>query len=257
MMRVEVDGHAASAGELRFPALTNYGHFSSMQVRRRAVRGLDLHLRRLDAATRELYGTGLDEGRVRGCVWHALGEDVSDATVRVIVFRAGPGGDPSVLVAVSAPATVPDTAQRLQPVVHQRPLAHIKHTGTFGQIHHGLLAERNGFDDALFTTDDATVLETTIANVGCCQDRAIIWPSGPALHGITMQLLERALPETGLASRRAAIKLRDLASFRAVFLTNSLGISPVGQVGKHALPKDAEIMKTLAESYHNIPWDPI
>lgn len=257
MIRVEIDGHAASAGELRFPALTNYGHFSSMQVRQRAVRGLDLHLRRLDAATRELYGTGLDEDRVRGSIRHALGEDISDATVRVSVFRADPGGGPSVLVAVTTPATAPETAQRLQPVAHQRPLAHIKHTGTFGQIHYGVLAERDGFDDALFTTDDETVLETTIANIGCFQDRAIIWPSGPALHGITMQLLERALPEAGLASRRAAIKLRDLASFRAVFLTNSLGISPVGQVGEYALRRDVEIMKTVAGCYHSIPWDPI
>lgn len=257
MMKVEIDGHAASAGELRFPALFNYGHFTSMQVRRRAVRGLGLHLRRLDAATQELFGTGLDEDRVRRSIRHALDEGITDATIRVTVFRANPGRVPSMLVAVSEPVLAPDLPRRLEPVVYQRPVAHIKHTGTFAQIHYGLLAERNGFDDALLTRDDGTVLETTIANIGCCQDQAIIWPDAPVLHGITMQLLERSLPDAGLASQRGTIRLCDLASFRAVFLTNSLGISPVGQVGEHTLPADATIMRTLADSYHSIPWDPL
>lgn len=256
-MRVEIDGHAASAGELRFPALGNYGHFTSMQVRRRAVRGLGLHLQRLEAATRELYGTGLDEDRVRRCIRHALDEGISDATVRVSLFRADPGRGPSVLVAVSAPVPAPDLPQRLEPVVYQRPLAHIKHSGTFAQIHYGLLAERNGFDDALLTSDDGSVLETTIANIGCCRDQAIIWPDAPVPHGITMQLLERSLPDAGLASRHGTIRLCDLATFRAVFLTNSLGISPGGQVGEHILPADATMLRTLADSYQSIPWDPV
>ncbi|MDR0345464.1 MAG: aminotransferase class IV [Nocardiopsaceae bacterium] len=256
-MRVEIDGRAAAADELRFPALVNYGHFTSMQVRQRAVRGLGLHLRRLEAATRELFGTGLDEDRVRHCIRHALTEGVSDATVRVTVFRADPGRGPSVLVSVRAPVTAADLPQRLEPVVYQRPLAHLKHTGTFAQIHYGVLAERNGFDDALLTSDDGTVLETTTANIGCCQEQAIIWPDAPALHGITRQLLERSLPGAGLATRRGAVRLGDLTSFRAVFLANSLGIVPVGQVGEHILPADPQLMRTLADSYQSIPWDPV
>jgi branched-subunit amino acid aminotransferase/4-amino-4-deoxychorismate lyase len=228
-----------------------------MQVRQRAVRGLALHMRRLDAATRELYGTGLDEDRVRRCIRHALDDGISDATVRVTVFQADSGREPSVLVSVAAPLTASDLPQRLEPVAYQRPLAHLKHTGTFAQIHYGLLAERKGFDDALLTSDDGTVLETTAANIGCYKDQAIIWPEAPMLPGITMQLLERSLPDSGLASRRAIIRLSDLTCFRAVFLTNSLGISPVGQVGEHLLPGDANLMRTLADSYQGIPWDAI
>jgi hypothetical protein len=78
MLRAEIDGHDARADELWYPALVNYRHFTGMQVRNRAVRGLDRHLDRLDT------------------------------------------------------------------VIYQRPMAHIKHTGTFGQIHYGLMAERNG-----------------------------------------------------------------------------------------------------------------
>jgi branched-subunit amino acid aminotransferase/4-amino-4-deoxychorismate lyase len=153
ILRAEIDGHAAAGGELRHLALVNYGHFTAMQVRDQAVRGLDRHLRRLDAATLELYGTGLDADQVRARIRQALGADITDATVRVTVFQPDPAGQPSVLVTVRAPAEPPDRPQRLQSVAYQRPVPHLKHTGTFGQIHYGLAAERSGFDDALFTTD--------------------------------------------------------------------------------------------------------
>ena len=58
-MRVEVDGREATDERLRFPAFA-YGHFTAMQVRAGCVRGLDLHLRRLDAANRELFDAGQD-----------------------------------------------------------------------------------------------------------------------------------------------------------------------------------------------------
>jgi hypothetical protein len=48
------------------------GHFTAIQVRGDAVRGLGLHLSRLDLATRELFGTGLDGELVRGYIRHAL-----------------------------------------------------------------------------------------------------------------------------------------------------------------------------------------
>ncbi len=59
ILRTEVDGREATAEQLRFPAFT-YGHFTAMQIRGRKVRGLALHLARLDAANRELFGVGLD-----------------------------------------------------------------------------------------------------------------------------------------------------------------------------------------------------
>ena len=40
-------------------ALGSYGHFTAMQVRAGATRGLPLHLARLDAANRELFGVPL------------------------------------------------------------------------------------------------------------------------------------------------------------------------------------------------------
>jgi branched-subunit amino acid aminotransferase/4-amino-4-deoxychorismate lyase len=75
ILRVEVNGGPATAGQLANPAIVNDGHFTAMQVRGGAVRGLRLHLARLDSATRELFWTGLDGELVRAHVRHALGAD--------------------------------------------------------------------------------------------------------------------------------------------------------------------------------------
>lgn len=254
--RIEINGHDALARELWAPALVNYGHITVMQVRGGKVRGLELHLERLTAANQELFGAGLDGDRVRDGIRHALG-DIGDASVRVTVFW--PDGDDaaSIMVAVRAPVEMPSTPQSLQSVPYQRPLAHIKHVGAFGQIHYGLLAERGGFDDALLTGPGGVVSEGAITNIGFFDGSGVSWPDAPALHGITMQLLESRLAGSGLSSRRSPVRLSDLASFAAAFVTNSRGVAPVGRIDDLMIPVDTDLMKTLTQIYEAVPWDPI
>jgi branched-subunit amino acid aminotransferase/4-amino-4-deoxychorismate lyase len=254
--RVEINGHTATAEELRAPALVNYGHLTVMEVRGRKARGLELHLARLAVANQELYGAGLDGDRVRDAIRHALG-DIDDASVRVTVFWPETDEAPSIMVIVRPPAEMPGAPQSLQSVRYQRPLAHIKHVGTFGQIHYGLLAERGGFDDALLTGPDGVISEGAIANIGFFDGTGVIWPDAPALHGITMQLLEPRLAGGGLSSRRGTVRLSDLPSFAAAFVTNSRGVAPVGRVDDLPLPVDDDLMTTLAHVYESVPWDPI
>lgn len=64
-MRLWIDGEAADVAALAVPALVNYGHFTAMQIRHGAVRGLANHLRRVDAAHRELFGHGPELELVR------------------------------------------------------------------------------------------------------------------------------------------------------------------------------------------------
>lgn len=253
--RVEVDGGPATAERLVHPALVNYGHVTVMQVRGRRTRGLELHLARLDAANRELFGSGLDGDRVRDHIRHALG-DVEDATVRLTVFQPG-HGDVSILVAVRPPADPPGVPQSLRSVRYERPVAHIKHVGTFGQIHYGLAAERDGFDDALLTGPDGVVSETTIANIGFLDGDSVVWPDAPMLHGITMRLLEPALAARGLPSRRRTVRPADLASFATTFVCNSRGVAPVGRVDDMTLPVDPALVEVLTRTYESVPWDPI
>ena len=84
--------------------LSSSGHFTAMQVRDRQTLGMEFHLDRLEGATRELFGIGLDGDRVRDYIRHALADDTADASVRVNVFRPGADDDVSVVVSVRPPA---------------------------------------------------------------------------------------------------------------------------------------------------------
>ncbi|MDF3291380.1 aminotransferase class IV family protein [Streptomyces silvisoli] len=255
--RIEIDGRPATAEQLAFLAGFPYGHFTAMQVRGRRTRGLEAHLRRLDAASRELFGFGLDGGRVRELVRHALGADVADASVRVYVFQPEAGQAPSVLVTVKPPAEDPDHPQRLRAVRYLRPVPHIKHLGGFGQKHHERQAQREGFDHALLVGPDAVVAEGAIANIGFFAGPTVVWPEAPMLHGITMRLIEGALAERGTPSRRAVVRLAEVASYDGAFVCNARGIAAVGRIDGVELAVDAERMRGLMELYDSIGWDEI
>jgi branched-subunit amino acid aminotransferase/4-amino-4-deoxychorismate lyase len=254
-VQVEIDGVTASPGQLRTAALGGYGHFTAMQVRGGRVRGFDRHLTRLDAANREVFGAGIDPAAVTEHIRHALGDDISDASVRVYVHEAD--GSPSTMVTVRPPGGMPAGPWKLRAVPYQRSLAHIKHTGDFGQRYYQRLAHASGFDDALLTGPDAIISEGTITNIGFFDGAEVIWPAAPALAGITMGLLEPALAEHGLSSRRGHVRLAELASFAAVFVTNARGIAPVGLVDNVRLPVDAGFIGRLADAYESVGWDSI
>jgi branched-subunit amino acid aminotransferase/4-amino-4-deoxychorismate lyase len=259
-VRIDVDGRPATADDLRHPALVNFGHFTSMQVRRGRVRGLELHLRRLTGATRELFDTDLDPDLVRVYVRRALA-DVAAASVRVNVFAPGTGtgagagtgtGDAvSVLVAIRPPVEPPAMPQRLLSVPYQRPVPHLKHVGGFGQIYYGRVAARQGYDDALLTDPSGTISETGVANIGFFDGTGVGWPDAPCLAGITMQLLV----DGGLPGRRRPVSLADLPTFAGAFVANANGIAPVRGIDDLSLPVDDRLMRTVTERYDANPWE--
>ncbi|CUU56353.1 Branched-chain amino acid aminotransferase/4-amino-4-deoxychorismate lyase [Parafrankia irregularis] len=290
---VEVDARPAGPADLRRLALTNDGHVTTMQVRAGRVRGLELHLRRLDQANQELYGTGLDPDLLRDRIRHALAtaptptpatpataaaatatatatqgpERRGDATVRVVVFP-GANGAVHVLVSVGAPAEPAVTPLRLSSLCSPRPFPHLKHVGTFGQLHSARLARRRGFDDALLVTADGLVCETTVANIGflttgdgtgdaaggtVAGPATVIWPQAPMLTGVTMTLLDKRLP----GSRREPVPLAGLGRFQAAFVVNGRGLAPVGRIDTTTFPAAPAAVAALAQVYAAVPWDDI
>jgi len=254
-VHIEIDGHSATVEQLSAAAPAGYGHFTAMQVRNGRVRGLDLHLARLDAANREMFGAGLDAAAVAGYIKHALNGQASDASVRVYVYEVPDG--PAIMVTVRPPGTMAPDVWRLQTVPYQRSLAHIKHIGDFGQGYYGRLARSNGFDEALLTGQDGIICEGSITNIGFSDGTGVLWPDAPALSGITMQILEQALAERGVPSRRAPVRVSDLGSFAGAFVTNSHGIAPVGQVDDITLPVDDALMSAVTQAYESAAWDQI
>ncbi|MGW8569608.1 aminotransferase class IV family protein [Streptomyces niveus] len=248
---IEVNGEPATEAALRVPALDSYGHFTAMQVRGGRVRGRDLHLARLDAATRELFGAGLDGERVRELLRHALG-DVSDASARVYVHW--PAGEKAarVMVTVRPPQTKPDRPHGLMSVPYARPLPHIKHLGGFAQTHFLREAGRAGFDEALLTAPGGLVTEGAITNIAFWDGTSVVWPQAPSLLGITMALLEPRLP-----SVRRPVTLADLPSYASAFLTNSQGIAPVDRIDDVRFTVDPELMGRVKAVYEAVEWDVI
>jgi branched-subunit amino acid aminotransferase/4-amino-4-deoxychorismate lyase len=221
---------------------------------------MDLHLARLRHATVELFGVDIDEDLVRSSIRLVLGDDIEDASVRVYVVHAERG--PSVTVTARAPVEAP-VSERLHSVLYQRPLAHVKHLGGFrisgldAQSYFRQRVQADGFDEALLTADDGTIAEAAIANVGFLAGSTIVWPNAPALAGITMQLVQRALTGQGREWLRAPIRLAGLGQFEGVFLTNSHGIWPVTVIDDHPFAVDNRWFGPLAAAYEGVEWDEI
>jgi branched-subunit amino acid aminotransferase/4-amino-4-deoxychorismate lyase len=252
-MHVEVNGRAVDAGTA-WSAATSFGHFTAMQVRNRATRGLDLHLRRLEGANRELFGVGLDPENVRELVRHALGRS-DDASVRVYAIERQGDRHPAIAVTVREPSEMP-SPQRLRSADYLRPAPHLKHLST-EQGYHARAARHAGFDDALLTAGLEAVSEAATANIGFLDGEGVVWPDEPMLHGVTMQLLETALPRRGVSVRRATIRLADLAAFDGAFLANARGIGVVSAIDDVVLPEAARPMAELAHAYAAVPWEAI
>jgi len=262
--RLELNGRAVRDMEL-YPALSGYGHFTAMQVRGGRVRGLDFHLARLDAATKELFGVGLSGERVLHHLRHALADGIQDASVRINVFSTdgsaepAPGVEPdiSVLVTVRPPYEMPAGPLSLCSVPYQRPFAHIKHVGGFAQGHYIKLVERRGFDGPLLVGEGGLVAEGAITNVGFIEDDAVIWPQAPMLLGIGMLVLQRELAAAGVPQRHRRVLLDDLASFDGAFVTNSRGVATVRRIDELDIPLQAPLLARVLDLYAQAPWDAI
>jgi branched-subunit amino acid aminotransferase/4-amino-4-deoxychorismate lyase len=243
--RVEIDGRTAGPDALTLMGV-GYGHFTAMQVRDRKVRGFDLHLARLDNATREIFGRPLDGDLVRQRIRHAL-DDVRDASVRVFV------AEEALIVTVRGPGDPPPSPQRLRLVRYQRPFAHLKHSSGFAQTYHRQAAARDGYDEILLTTDDGAISEGGITNLAGWDGASLVWPDAPHLAGITMQLLQRS----GIPSRYASMRVEDLTRFETVFVTNARGVAAVASVDDVPMNADDGVAEMVRKAYEELPGDPI
>lgn len=227
--------------------MSGFGHFTAMQVRDGRVKGLDLHLARLDRATRELFDQELDGKRVRTLITGALETSGQrNASVRVYVYP-----DVRVMVTVAAPA--PDglgAPQRLTTAEYWRPAPHIKHLGGFGQSYHREAALRVGYDEAVLTSPYGEIAEGAITNIAFWDGTSVVWPSAPCLLGITMALLEPRLE-----SVRRPVTLADLPDYRAAFVTNSRSIAAVTAIDEVTFAVDEELMERVYAAFDSVEWD--
>ncbi len=249
-LAIEVNGREAGEEAVSLLEHEGWGHFTAMQVRGGRTRGLDLHLARLEAAHREVYGRALGGEEVRACIRHALGGKL-EASVRVYGYWAG------LIVTVREPRDMPRRPHSMMALHFQRPLARLKHVGSWGQGRLREVALAAGFDDGLLVDEAGRISEGTITNVGFWRDGTVIWPDAPKLQGITMLLVRRQLSAVGLPVADASVRVQDLASYDGMILCNARGWAPVSRVDELTIPEDEVFIGVIAAAIDGCPWDEI
>jgi branched-subunit amino acid aminotransferase/4-amino-4-deoxychorismate lyase len=249
-VRIEVNGREADEAAVALLDHEGWGHFTAMQVRGGRTRGLDLHLQRLEAAHREVYGRALDGEEVRARIRHAL-DGQADASVRVYGYWAG------VIVTVRRPQDMPRRPHSMTAVQFQRPLARLKHVGSWGQGRFREVALAAGFDEGLLVDETGRISEGTITNVGFWRHGTLVWPEAPKLEGITMLLLQHQLAAADIPQVEAPVSVRDLPGYDGMILCNARGWAPVARVDDLMISVDKLMADTIGAAFDGCPWDQI
>jgi branched-subunit amino acid aminotransferase/4-amino-4-deoxychorismate lyase len=247
---IEVNGREADQAAVSLLDHEGWGHFTAMQVRSGRARGLDLHLARLEAAHHDVYGRALDGQEVRARIRHAL-DGRGDASVRVYGYWAG------LIVTVKEPQDTPRRPHSMTALQFQRPLARLKHVGSWGQGRFSEMALAAGFDEGLLVDESGRISEGTITNVGFWRDGMVIWPDAPKLLGITMLILRRQLTVASVGQAEEPVHVQDLAGYDAMILCNSRGWAPVGRVDDLAIAQDEAFANVIDAAIDGCPWDEI
>ncbi len=260
MTTLLIDGLPATEADLHYLATVNYGAYTAFRVEAGDVRGLDLHLGRLDAYAVELFGAPVGETRLRDLLRTALA-DRRDAWVRVSLFSPDiwprtPSARtrPRVMTTVSPPPPPLATSVRIRVQTYGREEAHIKHTATFGLIRARRLAREAGFDDVVFADADGLISEGASWNVGFLSGETVVWPQAPMLSGVAQSLIQAGLPKVGMTGTTAPIHVADLDRFDGAFLCNSATPAcPITAIGDRTFTPDGRIERIAAALASNAP----
>ncbi len=253
-----VNGAPASVEQLQALSLSNFGHYTSMRIEGGRAKGLGIHLGRLRRDCRLVFGTQLDTEKVVEYMRQAVAGRAGDLALRVTVFdpalgliRVAGETDPHVMVTVREARSGPWPPLSAKSFRFVRDTAEVKHIGLFSQFHYRRQATLAGFDDAIFVERDARLSEGATWNLGfVARNGDLLWPDAPVLPGVTMQLLQRALPKM----QTLPISLGNLGEMRAAFATNAgFGVRPISRIDGFDYPPDDPGITAVQEAYDALP----
>ncbi|OYO13908.1 branched-chain amino acid aminotransferase [Enemella evansiae] len=261
----QFNGNRASAEDLAPLAFAGYAHFTAMQVRDRAVRGLDLHLARLRAASEQLFGRSVPDDRIRDLLCSATADTPADLSLTCHVSarpgefnRASTDTELDVLVRITDPVTPAPDPVTLAALPHQRHLPQLKHVGEVAKTELLRRANAAGFDDAVFVDHSGRISEATIWNIAFWDGTSVIWPQADLLDGITQQILRRRLSAQGIPQTTRPVRAMDLDDRFAAALMNSWspGI-PVSRIADRPLGDHTDLIGLLHRAYATEPPVPL
>ncbi|HLT68011.1 MAG TPA: aminotransferase class IV [Microbacterium sp.] len=250
-----MDGLPADPAKMRALAFAGLAHFTTVLVEGGAVRGLDRHLSRLVADARTLFDSDLDTGLVRRRIREAIADEPEHVIVRITLFdpaltleRPGADAHPRILVSPRPAGSGSAGPLRVRSTVFGRQHPEIKHTGLFGSLYERRLAQRAGFDDAVFVDEHGAFSEGPTWNLGFVDEGGgLVWPDGDALDGVTRDLIASVVP--GRATRVASLE-----GMVSAFATGSgAGIRPIGSIDEVSFDAAHPLLATIREAYAAIP----
>ncbi len=256
---VQQNGSAVTAEELAPLAFAGYAHFTAMQVRAHRVRGLDLHLRRLTAASERLFGRALPEERMRSYLHTAVQAGPPDISLTAFVhstsgeFTAAEG-ELRMLVRTSAPSSGPSGPLALTTIEHERFLPTVKHVGEAAKTYTLRQAVDAGFDDVAFIDRRGRLSEGTIWNLAFWDGAQVVWPEAEILTGTTSGILRRQLNRLGIPQRVEPITRADIPSLSGAVVMNSWTPAvAVHRIDDALVPPAPEFVDLLHRAYRSEP----
>ncbi|MDZ4363376.1 aminotransferase class IV [Brevundimonas sp.] len=264
MSQILIDGLPPSEADLHYLALVNYGAYTSFRLEDGGVRGLDLHLQRLDTYAVDLFGDAVGQDRLRAIVRAALGPR-RDAWIRVSLFSPDiwsrtPSAQvcPKVMTLVAPPPPPLATSMRVQVRTYGREEAHIKHTAIYGLIRARRLARQAAFDDALFADAEGLISEGSTWNIGFLRGDQVTWPQAPMLSGVTQSLIAQGLGGVGMTGVTAPVAVTALDQFDGAFLCNSATPAcPILAIGEHRFATAPAVVARLQAAWSAAVPQPI
>lgn len=259
--RTMIEGREASMLGLSPLAFSGFAHFTAMQVRDGAVRGLDLHLERLSWASLEMFGQAHTNEEIRVFLRSAIEDGPTNLSLTATVFSrrgeftaVGASNDPAILVRTAPATNGPDGPLRLDTVEHQRPLPTIKHVGEATKTYYLRKAVEKGFDDAAYLDAHGYISEATIWNMAFWDGQAVVWPQAEMLNGITMQIVKRQLEALGVPQRQEPLTLETVRQLAGGVVMNSWTPAvPVTTIGSVTLPVSHRFIDLLQNAYQKEP----
>lgn len=264
MSTLLIEGLPPTQADLHYLALVNYGAYTSFRIEDGGVRGLDLHLERLETSAAALFGERIGEDRLRDLMRTALAGQ-PEAWLRVSLFSPEiwprtPSARvrPKVMTTMSPPPSPLASNIRLDVQTYARETAELKHTATLGLIRARRLAREAGFDDALFADADGVISEGATWNIGFLSGDHVVWPEAPMLAGVTQVLIARGLAEMGMTQSSGPVRVADLSQFDGAFLCNSsTPACAVSAIGDQVFDAGSDRIKRLAQAWRLQPATPV
>ena len=180
-------------------------------------------------------GSGTDRGPVVDCGSGYSRDPVRWKEIAAVAAPTGSGATRLQFGIDIEPPRHPAAAPlRLCTHVGVRDRPGIKHLALARQQEARRAARDAGFDDALLVTGDGRVAEGTFWNIVFLHGRSLAWPDGPALPGVTQQLLQAALEGgDGVSERPGPVQVAGMHRFKAAWALNSTGIQDIASIDGH------------------------